>query len=73
MYAIVAGFLMIFEKWKNKFGGRFIDIELEKRAVVAASVVELPPRCSNKRGQSVDVYKTHAKIICVRDLGAAQA
>ena len=36
---------------QNEFGGRFIDIGLENVAVAAASVVELPPRCSNKGGQ----------------------
>ena len=38
---------MIFEK----IGKRFIDIGLEKSAVAAASVVDLPSRCSNKEGQ----------------------
>ena len=41
-------FLMLFEKnQQNEFGGRFIYIGLEMVAVAAASVVELPPRCSN--------------------------
>ena len=35
---------------KNEFGKRFINIGLENIAVVAARVVELPPRCNNKRG-----------------------
>ena len=34
--------------WKITFGGRFINIGLEKSAVAAASVVEEPSRCSNK-------------------------
>ena len=41
--------------------------------VAAASVVELPPRCSNKGVNNVDVYKTYARIIFVRERGAAQA
>ena len=42
---------MIFEKmWKNEFGKRLIDIEIENVAMAAARVVELPPRC-NKGGK----------------------
>ena len=36
---------------KNEFGRHFINIWLETSAVAAASVVEGPPRCSNKGGQ----------------------
>ena len=36
---------------KNEFGGRFINIVLKKSAVAAGSVVERPPRLSNKRGE----------------------
>ena len=47
---------MIFDDlWKNaktnKFDRRCIDIGLGNVAVAAASVVELPPRHSNKSGQ----------------------
>ena len=49
---------------ENVFGKRFIHIGLEHVSVAAARVVELPPRCSNKGGQSVYVYTTHARIIC---------
>jgi hypothetical protein len=44
---------------KNDSRNRFVDIGLENVAVAAARVVERPPRCSN----SVDVYKTSARII----------
>ena len=59
--------------WKNNDSHRrFVDIGLENVAVAAARVVELPPRCNNKRIKNVDVYKTFARIIFVRDRGAAQ-
>ena len=45
------------------FGVRFISIGIESIAVAAARVVELPPRCSYKRGKNADVYKTYARII----------
>ena len=41
----------LFFNVENKIGGRFINIGLENVAVAAASVVERPPRCSNKGGQ----------------------
>ena len=48
-------FLLILDDFwkieKQKDGGRFIKIRLDNVGVAAASVVELPPRCSNKRGQ----------------------
>ena len=47
---------MIFDDFRkklkrNEFGGRFIDIGLEKVVVAAARVVGGPPRCSNKEGK----------------------
>ena len=54
MFLIAVFFYSIFDKfqrkWKNEFGGRFINIGLENVAVAVARVVELPPRCSNKGG-----------------------
>ena len=43
----------IFEnvKTNSELGERFIHIGLENIAVVAARVVELPPRCNNKEVQ----------------------
>ena len=42
---------------------RVVNIGLESVAVAVARVTERPPRCSNKRDKSVDVYKTLARII----------
>ena len=46
-----------FEKLENEFGARFIDIGLGCFSVAAACAVELPPRCNNKRVESVDFIK----------------
>ena len=47
---------------KQKLGGRFRNIGLGNVAVVAARVVELPPRCSNK-----GVNKTSMSIKRLRE------
>ena len=55
---------MVLEKYqKNEFGGRFIDIGLEKVAVAQrACATDL--RAAVIRGfKNVDVYKTPARII----------
>ena len=57
-------FFMMFEiNWKIEFGERVIDIGLENVVAAAASVVELPPHCSNKGGQKHRRYETYARII----------
>ena len=64
---------MIVLNVKNEFGGRFIDIVLETIVVAAASVVEVPSRCSKRAVKSVNVYKTSAGIMFVRGPGGALA